>query len=128
MTGALTLVHRWFEEVWNRGNEQAIDEMMADDCIAHGLTDESGNEMRGVAPYKAFFRNFRTSFPDIQVQVEDCLVDGDRIAARCLVTGTQSASNKPVRFTGMTIVRHKNGKILEAWNNFDFQAMNQQLA
>ena len=36
-------------------------------------------------------------------------------------------TDKPVEFTGMTMVRVKDGKIVEAWNNFDFMAMFQQL-
>ena len=31
------LVRRWFEEVWNKGREEAIDEMFAEDGVAHGL-------------------------------------------------------------------------------------------
>ena len=36
------LIHRWFEEVWNKGREEVIDELFAADGIAHGLADESG--------------------------------------------------------------------------------------
>jgi predicted ester cyclase len=32
-----------------------------------------------------------------------------------------------VEFTGMVIVRIKDGKFVEAWNNFDFLTMNQQI-
>lgn len=36
-------------------------------------------------------------------------------------------TNKKVEFTGMCIVRVSDGKIREAWNNFDFMTMYQQL-
>jgi len=32
-----------------------------------------------------------------------------------------------VQFTGMAIVRIKDGKIVEGWNNFDFMKMNKQI-
>jgi len=32
-----------------------------------------------------------------------------------------------VKFTGMTMARVKDGKIAEAWNNFDFMTMFQQM-
>jgi len=32
-----SVLHRWFEEVWNKGREEAIDELFAEDGIAHGL-------------------------------------------------------------------------------------------
>jgi steroid delta-isomerase-like uncharacterized protein len=129
-----TLIHRWFEEVWNKGRSEAIDEMFACEGIAHGLADQSGNELCGPEGFKPFFESFRNAFPDIRVTVEDTLVDGDRIAARCSVRGTHAgdgigvaASNRPVAFTGICIVRVKDGKIVEAWNNFDFMTMFQQI-
>ncbi|HUB95989.1 MAG TPA: ester cyclase [Stellaceae bacterium] len=128
MTDVPTLLHHWFDEVWNKGRQEAIDELLAPDCIAHGLTDEHGNEVRGPAAFKAFHRNLLAGFSSFRVEVEDALVDGDRVAARCLVTGTQAGSGKPVRFTGMTMIRTKDGKITEGWNNYDFDVMRQQLS
>ena len=129
-----TLVHRWFEEVWNRGRAEAIDEMLDCDGVAHGLTDQSGNELCGPEGFKPFFESFRSAFPDIQVSVEDTVTEGDKIAARCIVRGTHrgegvgiAPTGRPVEFTGMTIVRVRDGKIVEAWNNFDFMTMFQQL-
>ena len=129
-----TLLHRWFDEVWNKGRAEVIDEMF--DCagVAHGLTDESGNELCGPEGYKPFFMNFRGSFPDIHITIEDTVVAGDKIVARCRVKGTHTgeglgfaATQQPVEFTGITIVRVQDGKIVEAWNNFDFMGMFQQL-
>ena len=129
-----TLVHRWFEEVWNKGRVEAIDEMLASDGIAHGLTDEQGNELVGPEGYKPFFQNFRSAFPDINITVADTVCEGDKIAARCIVKGRHQGhglglvpTGNPVEFTGMTFVRVSEGKIVEAWNNFDFTAMFDQV-
>jgi steroid delta-isomerase-like uncharacterized protein len=128
------LIRRWFEEVWNKGREEAIDEMFAEDGIAHGLSDESGEPMRGATDYKPFFRKFRNAFPDIEIVVEDTITEGDKVAARCTVRGKHqsdslgfAATQKPMEITGMTIVRVRDGKIIEAWNNFDFMTMFKQL-
>lgn len=129
-----TLVHRWFNEVWNKGRADAIDEMFDCEGIAHGLTDQSGSELCGPEGFKPFFQSFRNAFPDIQVTVEDTVIEGDKIAARCTVRGTHAgegiglaATGMPVQFSGICIVRVKDGKIIEAWNNFDFMGMFQQL-
>jgi steroid delta-isomerase-like uncharacterized protein len=128
------LIHVWFEEVWNKGREEVIDEMFAADGIANGLANESGEPLRGPADFKPFFHKFRDAFPDIEVVVEDTIAEGDKVAARCSVRATHqgdslgfTATQKPVEFTGITIVRVKDGKIVEAWNNFDFMSMFQQL-
>jgi len=128
------LVRRWFEAVWNKGRAEAIDEMFAADGIAHGLSDDAGNPLMGPADFKLFHETFRGAFPDIEVFVEDMIAEGDKVAARCSVRGKHTgdhlgvtATNAPVDFTGVSIVRIKDGKIVEGWNNFDFLKMNQQI-
>lgn len=129
-----SFIHRWFEEVWNQGREEAIDEMFAADGIANGLGDAEGNVVRGTENFKALHRAFREAFPNMHIIVEDTVVEGDKIAARCTVRATHegagigvSPTNQPIEFTGMTIVKIENGKIVEAWNEFDFMKMYSQV-
>ena len=129
-----TLIRRWFEEVWNQGREEAIDEMFAQHGVAHGLADESGNELRGPTDFKPFFHKFRSAFPDMQIVVEDTVAENDKVAARCTVRGKHqsdslgfAATGRSTEFTGITIVRIERGQIVEAWNNFDFMTMSRQL-
>jgi steroid delta-isomerase-like uncharacterized protein len=128
------LMASWFEEVWNKGRADAIAERLASDAVIHGLVDAQGQPVNGIEAFRAFHAQFRGAFPDIVVQVEDIVAEGDRVAARCTVRGKHdgahlgfAATNAPVEFTGMAIIRVKDGKIVEAWNNFDFMKMNQQL-
>jgi predicted ester cyclase len=39
----------------------------------------------------------------------------------------RAATDSPVDFTGIAIVRIENGKIVEAWNNFDFMTLHKQV-
>jgi len=128
------LVRRWFEEVWNKGRVEAIEEMFAADGLAHGLSDDPNAPLSGPAGFRVLHEQFRGAFPDVEVTVEDTIAEGDKVAVRCSVRGKHSgdhlgvaASNAPVEFSGMSIVRIKDGKIIEAWNNFDFLAMNKQI-
>jgi len=98
---------------------------MAKDCIAHGLQD--GMDVTGTAPFKEFHRAFLARFPNARIELADALADGDRTAVRCLVTGNEAGTGKPVKFSGMVISRWRDGKIAEAWNNFDFHLMELQL-
>ena len=129
-----SLIHRWFDEVWNNKREDSVDELFAAEGIAHGLVDDEGNEVRGPEGFKKLQRQFLETFPDMQIEVEDTVADGDKIAARCRVTGSHlgrgigvTPTNGPVEFTGMTIVRVKDGKIVEAWNEFNFMEMYRQV-
>jgi steroid delta-isomerase-like uncharacterized protein len=127
-------LRRWFEEVWNKGNENAIDEMMSNDCLAHGLSSSAGVPIKGPEMYKPFFRGFRSAFPDIRVEILRTVTEGDLACAHCHVTATHAGPGLGVQptggrvdFSGMTIVRIENGRVQEAWNSFDFMSMFQQV-
>jgi len=129
-----TFIHRWFEEVWNQRSEKAIDEMFAEDGVANGLSDAEGNPLRGPEAFKTLHRAFLAAYPDLKITVEDTVCEGDKIAARCKVSATHAGdglgvapTNQPIEFTGLTIVHLKDGKITEAWNEFDFMKMYSQL-
>ncbi|MDR3404280.1 MAG: ester cyclase [Chthoniobacter sp.] len=128
------LLKSWFEEVWNKGREEAIDELAAPNMIAHGLLDAQGQEISSVGKFKVFWRQFRSAFPDIRIAIEDALADGDKVMVRCTVWATHqgdglglAATKKPVKFTGMVIARIRNGQLVEAWDNWDFLSLYQQL-
>jgi predicted ester cyclase len=129
-----TLIHEWFEEVWNRHDSNTIDRLLDEDGVAHGIVDANGKEPRGPAAFKAFHQSFLKAFPNIAISVEDTVCEGDKIAARCIVRAKHegdglgiAATGKQVEFTGMCIVRVRNGKIVEGWNNFDFLKMHSQM-
>jgi steroid delta-isomerase-like uncharacterized protein len=129
-----TLVHEWFEEVWNQRNAQTIDRLLAADAIVHGITDENGRELRGPQAFREFHKRFLNAFPDVTVEVVDTVSEGDKLAARCIVQGKHqgdglgiAASHRETEFTGMCIARVQDGRIVEAWNNFDFLTMHTQL-
>jgi steroid delta-isomerase-like uncharacterized protein len=128
------LVRRWFEEVWNNGRTDAIDEMFDQNGIAHGLSDDPSNPIKGPSQFRPFHSLFRDAFPNMMIVIEDMVAEGDRVAARCSVRAKhegdfmgRAATQGPVEFTGMTIVRIDNGKIVEAWNNFDFTTLHKQV-
>ena len=52
------LVRRWFEEVWNEGRAEAIDEMFDENGIAHGLSDDPENPIRGPQEFTPFHNVF----------------------------------------------------------------------
>ena len=127
-------IHRWFEEVWNKKREDAVDEMLAEDGVGHGLAGPDGEQIRGPESFKKLQRAFLSAYPDLRITVEDTVVEGDKIAARCRVTGSHKGegvgvapTDNKVEFTGMLMVRVKDGKIVEAWNEFNFMEMYSQV-
>ena len=128
------LIRRWFEEVWNKGRAESIDELFAENGIAHGLSDDPAKPITGPRDFRPFHTLFREAFPNMMIVVEDVVAEGDKVAARCSVRAKhegdfmgREATQAPVEFTGITIVRIDNGKIVEAWNNFDFMSLHKQV-
>ena len=111
------LVHRWFEQLWNQGNEAVIDEIMAPDCAAHGLGPE---DVVGPAAFRQFYQSFRASFPTVRITIDD-VVDGEtRVALRARAELIDSAGRGPFHLTGGGFIRIENGRFAEAWNEWNF--------
>jgi len=133
MQDVKALVHRWFEEVWNQGREESIDDLLAKDGRIFGL-GESDAEVRGPYGFKPFFRNLRTSFPDMHIRIEDIIADADKAAVRIVMEGTHSGAGlgisptgRHVRVAGIVIVSSAEGKLVAGWNSWDQLGLLRQL-
>jgi steroid delta-isomerase-like uncharacterized protein len=135
MTAAdnISLMKRWYREVWREGNNETIRELLAPDASLRGQIGPDV-EVRGPEGFIGFAENIRNTFPDTEVSVEDIFAIDDKVAARWVATGTHTGdglgmtpSGKRVRITGVTIARFENGKIVEAWDNWDRLGMLEQI-
>ena len=127
-------IRNWYEEVWNQGQGDAIERYMACDAIGHGLPAAEGEEMCGPDGFKPFVAQFKQAFPDLHIEVCQTVSEGDLVVARCIVRGTHTGeglgiapTHRPIEITGMSMARLKDGKMVEGWNNFDFEALYAQL-
>jgi steroid delta-isomerase-like uncharacterized protein len=119
------LVRRWFDEVWNQGRVETIDELFAANGIGYGLGDTEA-PLHGPAEFKPFVANLRGALPDIHMTIDDIVTEGDRVTVRITIEGTHKGgqlgvapSGKRVRIAGIVIVRIANGQIVEGWNSWD---------
>ena len=118
------LLRQWYDEVWNKANDSFIDVMMDKDVVIHGL-DPVGTT-KGIENFHTFYKNFRSSFPEVHVDVNSLVNDGEYATAWCHVSAKHEKGNH-VSFSGISVAKYKNGKLVEGWNSFDFLKMYQQL-
>jgi predicted ester cyclase len=118
-------------EVWNSGELDRLDDLMAEECR---LT--VGRETISCSPSatRAIATHWRAAFPDYRFELLDLIGEGDRVVARIPWTGTQTghvmdipATGKFVRVSEMVIFRVVGGKIVEAWEEYDEIGMRRQL-
>ena len=125
------LSRRIFEDVWNRKNLSAIDNLISADYVHH---DASSPAASGIDGYKQFVNYYMNAFPDAHFTVDDAFTDGRNEVTRWTVTGTHEGelagiprTGRRFSVTGITIARIDNGKITESWNNWDALGLMQQL-
>jgi steroid delta-isomerase-like uncharacterized protein len=125
------LVRRFTEEILNRANPAAVDELLADDFR---LYFASRPEPLDRAGFLQALAPFWTGFPDIRFAIEDLIAEGDRVAARFRMTGTHRGefqgrppTDKAAQWSGIAIFRLAAGRIVEEWPMPDVWGLLQQL-
>ena len=84
------VAHRLFEEVWNKGNVSAADDIFAPTYTHHDpATPDLG---KGPDGEKNRANLYRTAFPDLRVTVEDTVSEGDNVVVRWSCRGTHRRS------------------------------------
>jgi steroid delta-isomerase-like uncharacterized protein len=126
------LVSRYFNEVMNQGKLEVIDEIMAPNFAFSIPT--LPEPIRGPEGMKQFVTGLRTGFPDIHFTVERHIVDGNKAAARWIITGTHLGpflgvppSGHKVKDQGIDIFHIANGKIVNIWVNENDLGLLQQM-
>jgi len=125
------LSRRIFEDVWNRKNLSAVDEIISADYVHH---DANSPAASGIDGYKQFVNYYMNAFPDAHFTIDDAFTDGENEVTRWTVTGTHEGelagiprTGRRFSVTGISIGRVVNGKITESWNSWDALGMMQQL-
>ena len=119
------VVGRWFTEFWGeKCNLGVVDDLAAPDMLLRYSLHEPRN---GHADIKAFMTDFRAAFPDLHFWgAADLIAEGDYVVGQWEGGGTHSgpafsdflagalpaATGRKMRFTGTTVLRIENGKIV----------------
>ena len=128
------LCHFMVEKVFNEGELDLLDLLMSPDAVNHDLEIFGPSAARGPESVRQFVRVFRSAFPDLRITVIDQLGDGDRVATRWKMEGTQKnrlmgieATNRSISVEGIRIDRIAGGRIAETWNRWDTLELLRQL-
>ena len=120
---AATIARRWFEEVWNERRDATVDELMHPESTGH----MEGSDAHGPAEFRQARDAFLSAFPDMHIDVEDVISDGEHAVIRWYMRGThggsgfgERATQQSVAVRGMTWVVVRHDRIVEGWDTWNF--------
>ena len=124
------IAHRFFEAL-GANDQAALNELLVPDFVAHhsgtlGPLNRAAL-LQGISMISA-------AFSDNHYTIEDQIAEGDRVTTRVTWQATHTGdfqgyppTGKQIEVGGIAIERHKDGKIVERWLNYDQLGVMQQL-
>ena len=122
-------IREFFEQVWNEGDEAAIDRFVAEDAAGNDPDFGMGRE-----GFKRQWRQWQAAFPDIHFEIEEMVAEGDTVVARWTLTGTHhgpflgiAPTGRTIRIRGMSLDHLENGVLISGFDGWDNLGLRQQL-
>ncbi len=118
-------IARRFIQVWGDGNLDIVDELAAPSLVVRYPTIPE--VIQGSREFRYVLAGFRSAFPDSALRVEEEIAEGEKVAIRWSFSGTHKgsllgvpATGKRVTWTGITIYRIVDGRVVEEQGEEDF--------
>lgn len=125
-------VRRFYEDYYNHGRLDAIDEMFSTAYVHH--TSEVSAGKMDYEEYREHMLVLSRAFPHMKVIIEDQIAEKDKVTTRFTMYGVQEgdlpgipAKGKEIKVEVITILRVQDGKIVEGWELYDSLDMAMQL-
>jgi len=116
-------LQEWARRVWAERDTAAIDEMCASECCVHSAGPQP---LRGPEQYKQFHQQVCQLLSETRLDVDHCIEQDGWLAALCTFTG-RMADGREASMRGSIQARIVDGKVVEAYDHFDFVGFFMQL-
>ena len=125
-----TIIRRFVEEVYNKGDLDLLDELFASDFSVHSPDIDTDD----LESFKGFICYARTAFPDLHFTIEDQIAEGEKVTTIWTLTGTntgplkdETVTGKEVKTKGISFTRISGGKIVEDLTRYNQWSVLKQL-
>jgi steroid delta-isomerase-like uncharacterized protein len=122
-------IQAFFEQVWNQGDEAAIERFIAAD--ASGNDPDFGVGREG---FRRQWRLWQEAFPDLHFAIDEMIAEGDTVVARWTLTGTHRGpflgiepTGRTIRVRGMSLDHLQDGVLVSGFDGWDNLGLRQQL-
>ena len=126
-----TIAQRFNDDVWDRGDEAALEELLDPNFVDHDALPGQSPDREG---HRQILAAFHSAFPDLNVTTEDIVAEGDKVVSRWTARGTHrgelmgiAPTGNGVTIKGIDVLRIAEGRIVERWAQFNDLEVMQQL-
>jgi predicted SnoaL-like aldol condensation-catalyzing enzyme len=109
-------VFRRLVDLYAIADLSAMDQFIAPNYVGH--VSAGDRDLEGFRQSIVHFHNLFIYAED-SFQINDQLVEGDKVATRMTAHVKMRATNEPVTLIGINIARIVDGKIVEEWNTWE---------
>lgn len=106
------VVEEWQRRGWGDGDLAAVDELIAEPFVRHGMT---GSARRTHAELKHDLGQYQKALGKPIITVHDRVVDGDKVWSRTTMRGANLQTGEPRSMDFIQIHRVVGGRIVEVW-------------
>ena len=129
-TENIAIARRLLEETFSKGDLTIVDELVTTDFLEH----QNGIQGRGPDAVRRTVTGLRASFPDLRLEIQDIVADGDKVWVRVRGSGTDAGgvagrppSGRSIELDVIDILRFRDGRACEHWGVADRLGMLQQV-
>ena len=122
------IVRRFMEECWNKGDKDAMRDLIADKCRYHDPA------FPGVENVQQHITACRSAFPDLRFTIEDMIGERNEVVAHWTARGTHKGpflgmqpTNRSCTVSGTSISRIEGDKVVEHWADWNVMTLMEQL-
>ncbi len=126
------MVRKIYEEVYNKGNLDLLDDLIDAKYIRHQPPMKT---VQGLDAYKKFIGAVRNAYTNFDIRLDEILVDGNKSVVRITLSGKHTGktptllappTGKDITMVGCAVATWENGKIVEEWVYNDYMGLTYQ--
>jgi predicted ester cyclase len=125
------IVHRLFDEGFNKDNTTVVGDVLAADYLDHSAIPAP---VPGPEGFRKRMEMLRAAFAP-RMSFGEFLAENDLVAFSWTMDGVHQGAfagvqptNKKIKVSGINIERLKDGKIVEHWSHFDLAGLIKQIS
>ena len=124
------IAEAYANQVWNDKEISAVDKFVHQNAVIHSLL----GDYHGTKAMKEVVQSWLKGFPDLRVDNDIIISENDLVCIQWRAKGTHHGEFKgrkptgnPVSYSGATVYRIKDSKIIEYWAYLDMQHLLSQI-